>query len=303
MTEALYERYKDALRRGHVAASRSRYDLALDAYGEAAQLAPDRALPLVSIGSVLVRLGRTDEALAAYDAALERAPSDEAALRARIDLLEATGDRLEAAATLDRLAALLDAADRRPEAVTLATRALGHAESRARRTGLAALVERAAAEPSDDPTMTVALEQAHGLLDGLVAGALDAPPPPSEPVELPFDPAAATAAVDDAAAGRDAGATRTVALAAARGHRSAGRLNAAIDACYLGLASNPADPDLHLMLADLYLDRGWRAVATDKLLLLSRLIDLTDDAASRARLCAVVTDRLPDEPRLAARCA
>jgi tetratricopeptide (TPR) repeat protein len=303
VTEALYERYKDALRRGHVAASRSRHDLALDAYSEAARLAPDRALPLVSIGSVLVRLGRTDEALAAYDAALERAPSDEAALRARIELLETAGDRVEAADTLDRLALVLDAAGRRADAVAQATRALGHAESRARRTGLAALIERAAAEASDDPAMATVLEQARGLLDGLVAGALDAAPPPAAPVEPAFDPAAATAAVDDAATAGDAAATRVLALAAARGHRAAGRLNAAMDACYLGLASNPAEPDLHLMLAELYLDRGWRGAATDKLLLLGRLVALTGDEASRARLCAVVTERLPDEPQLTALCA
>ena len=37
MTEALYERYKDALRRGHVAAQRGRLEEALDAYGEAEQ--------------------------------------------------------------------------------------------------------------------------------------------------------------------------------------------------------------------------------------------------------------------------
>ena len=39
MTEALYERYKEALRRGHVAAQRGRLDEALDAYGEAARVA------------------------------------------------------------------------------------------------------------------------------------------------------------------------------------------------------------------------------------------------------------------------
>ena len=57
MSDALYERYKDALRRGHVAALRGRQDAALTAYGEAAKLAPDRPLPLVSIGNVLAGLG------------------------------------------------------------------------------------------------------------------------------------------------------------------------------------------------------------------------------------------------------
>ena len=38
---SLYERYKDALRRGHVAALRGRNEAAVDAYGEAAEIAPD----------------------------------------------------------------------------------------------------------------------------------------------------------------------------------------------------------------------------------------------------------------------
>ena len=60
MSDALYERYKEALRRGHVAAQKGREADALDAYSEAASLAPDRALPLVAIGGVLRRLGKTD---------------------------------------------------------------------------------------------------------------------------------------------------------------------------------------------------------------------------------------------------
>jgi len=40
MTEALYERYKEALRRGHVASLRGRPEAALAAYVEAATIAP-----------------------------------------------------------------------------------------------------------------------------------------------------------------------------------------------------------------------------------------------------------------------
>ena len=91
MSEVLYEQYKDALRRGHVAALRGRLDAAAAAYREAARIAPDRALPYVGLGGVLARLGRTDEALAAYAAALDRAPTDEGAMHGRADVLAAVG--------------------------------------------------------------------------------------------------------------------------------------------------------------------------------------------------------------------
>ena len=78
---------------------------------------------------------------------------------------------------------------------------------------------------------------------------------------------------------------------------------AAIDACYLALAVAPADPGLHLTLADIYLDRGWRTLAVDKLDRLDQLAGLTDDAATHDRVCAIVGERLADEPRLTARCA
>jgi hypothetical protein len=92
-------------------------------------------------------------------------------------------------------------------------------------------------------------------------------------------------------------------LAAARAHRRAGRLVAAIDACYLAIALAPADPDLHLLLAEIYLDRGWRTQATDKLLLLGRIAELDEDSTTRERLCSLVSQRLADEPRLAELCA
>ena len=49
--EALYERYKSALRVGHVAAVRGRHEAAVAAYAEAATLAPDRPLPHASMGA------------------------------------------------------------------------------------------------------------------------------------------------------------------------------------------------------------------------------------------------------------
>lgn len=333
MSDALYERYKDALRRGHVAALRGRQDAALGAYGEAAKLAPDRPLPLVGIGNVLAGLGKRTEALAAFDAALERAPTDEAALRGRADVLVASGDRAGAADTLDRLASALDANGRPSDALDAARRALELAESRGRRAGVKSMVARLTqSAPPGDPTVSESLSRALGILEERVLGRgrgeasapMDAvadaatvveepeaaavtepaePEPEPEPAAPPFDPVAATAAVEDAAASGDAAATRELAQIATAGHLAAGQLYAAIDVCYLALATNPADPGLHLSLAGLYLDLGWRSTAADKLALLAQLAELDGDTDTRTRLCAVVAERMPEDPRLTALCA
>jgi thioredoxin-like negative regulator of GroEL len=110
------------------------------------------------------------------------------------------------------------------------------------------------------------------------------------------------AAVEDAAATGNGEATREAALDAARGFRAAGQLHAAIDACYQALATNPADPGLHLALAEIYIDRGWRTEAADKLVLLARLADLAGETQTRRRLCDLA-GRLAGDPRLEAICA
>lgn len=295
MTEALYERYKDALRRGHVAAQRGRFEEALDAYSDAARVAPDRALPLVGIGQVLARLGKPTEALATFDHALERAPTDEVALRGRVDALLAMGDRTRAAETLDRLAAAAEAAGRHAEAVDLLAKALDLAEGRDRRAALEEMVTALEA----DPALAAAATDALGRAKARLAGPIGPEPPPPPP---PFDPAAAMAAVEAAVAARDIDATREAALAAARGYRAAGQPHAAIDVCYQALATSPADPAIHLALAELYIDRGWRSVAADKLVLLTNLVDMVEDEATRDRLCDLAA-RVPDDPRLEAICA
>jgi tetratricopeptide (TPR) repeat protein len=298
MSDALYERYKDALRRGHIAAQRSHFDEALQAYGEAARLAPDRAMPLVGIGSVLDRIGKPHEAAQAFEKALDRAPTDEAALRGRAEALLAIGDRIRAAETLDRLATTLETAGRAGDGVDAARRALDLAESRSRRSTLRSMVDRLVGDPAAATASTAVVDRAEALLRGPIGE--EAPPP--EPLPPPFDGAAAMAAVEDAAARGDAAEARTAALDAARGHRAAGQFHAAIDACYIALATNPSDPSLHLSLAELYLDRGWRSVATDKLVLLARLADLGEDGSTRERVCEVAA-RVPDDARLEAICA
>jgi tetratricopeptide (TPR) repeat protein len=295
MTEALYERYKDALRRGHVAAQRGRLEEALDAYGDAARVAPDRPLPLVGIAQILARLGKPAEAVSTFDRALERAPTEEVALRGRRDALLALGDRVRAAETLDAMAEVAWGAGRHGEAVDLVAHALELAEGRDRRAKLSTLVADVREDSDGAATAAAALARA----DALLAGPIGPEPPPPPP---PFDPAAAMAAVEDAAATGNGEATREAALDAARGFRAAGQLHAAIDACYQALATNPADPGVHLTLAELYIDRGWRTVAADKLVLLTSLFDVEGDRATRDRLCAVAA-RIPDDRRLEAICA
>ena len=314
MSEVLYEQYKDALRRGHVAALRGRLDAAQAAYLEAARIAPDRALPYVGLGGVLTRLGRSDEALAAYSAALERAPTDEGAMRGRADVLTTLGRRTEAADTLDRLAGLLEREGRLADACDVARRSLELAESRGRRRQVEDLVARLRETPGD-AAAAEALARALSVLETVPGLApMEAPrgsasddqgeAPPAEPSEpIAPDPALLTLAVEEALEAGDLDEARRRALVAAAGHRAVGQFHAAMDACYQALAILPSDPDIHLLLAELYLDRGWRGPAADKLVLLGRLAQLTGDGATRARLCYLAAARFPDDPRLAAVCA
>jgi tetratricopeptide (TPR) repeat protein len=163
MSESIYERYKAALRRGHLAVLRDQLDLAIEAYREAAAIVPERALPHASIGAVELRRGRSAEALAAFEAALERSPSDEGALAGRADALAALGDRAGAAEALDRLAGLLEAEGRIAEACDTVARALELAESRLRRQGMARLVAQLRASPLD-AAAEAALARAVGIL-------------------------------------------------------------------------------------------------------------------------------------------
>lgn len=314
MSELLYDQYKDALRRGHTAALRGRLDSAAAAYREAAKIAPDRALPWVGLGGVLSRLGRSDESLAAYGMALDRAPTDEGAMHGRADVLAALGRRAEAAETLDRLAAILERDGRVADACDVARQALELAESRGRRRQVESLVTRLRTAAPEDTAAADALERALGILEsgpgvtpkqvrtagGDADAATDAagggPPRPPDPSQL-------TLAVEESLEAGDLDEARRRALRAAIAHRDVGQFHAAMDACYQALAILPSDPDIHLLLAELYLDRGWHGPAADKLALLGRLSQLTGDGATRARLCYLAAARFPDDPRLAAVCA
>ncbi len=124
MTDDLYERYKEALRLGHVAVLRGALEDALEAYRAAAVIAPSRALPHTSLGGVLLRLGHLEEALVEYTAAVARAPHDEGALLGQAEALTIAGQRVDAALALDHVSEIQEASGRLPEAADTLRRAL-----------------------------------------------------------------------------------------------------------------------------------------------------------------------------------
>jgi tetratricopeptide (TPR) repeat protein len=124
MTDDLYERYKESLRLGHVAVLKGALEEALEAYRDAASIAPSRALPHTSLGGVLLRLGHLEEALVEYAAAVARAPHDEGALLGQAEALTTAGQRVDAAQALDHVAEIQEAAGRLPEAADTLRRAL-----------------------------------------------------------------------------------------------------------------------------------------------------------------------------------
>jgi tetratricopeptide (TPR) repeat protein len=302
VSDALFERYKDALRRGHAAAMSGRFAEAITAYGEAAAIAPDRAMPQASLAGILARTGRITEALTAYDLALARQPDDEASLRGRAEMLAIANRPTEAADTFDRLAVLLDREGRLPDAADVARRALELAESRARRKGLESMATRL--RESGAEAQADALAVALGSLGGAaIAGEPVAAEAKRDPRRAMLSAAAVLAAAAETALDSgDIDEARRCYLEASAAQRSIGNLHAALDQCYQALAISPADGGVHLALTELYLDRGWRAPAADKLVLLGRLSDLDGDDLTRARLCTLASERFPDDGRFAAIC-
>ena len=280
MSEPLFEQYKAALRRGHLAAIAGRLDEALDAYGEAARLVPDRALPFASRGTVLHRLDRWPEAAEAFDLALRTSPDDEATLRARASAREERGMHSGAAEDYERLAFVLDVASRGPDAIEAAQKAVA-LESTPARVALVTRLADAASRVAGPgarrgatsdvevelarvvPPTAAEIARAEQTTDPAQTWPLvDQPTPHPAPIEGP--PPDPDALLNEAAelleAGNVEGASEKM-LTAALVHRSAGRLDAALDICLQLLSIVPGDPHVHLAIANLQLDHGWTAFA------------------------------------------
>src|SRR5215208_4923103 len=99
----VFERYRAALQQGHLAAMQGKPKDALKHYESAAKLANERAAPHMSMGAILLRLGRTKDALAAYGRAVERAPRDTEALAGQAAALRAAGHQKESDRVLERI--------------------------------------------------------------------------------------------------------------------------------------------------------------------------------------------------------
>ena len=357
MTSSLFDQYKAALRRGHVAALAGELDAALEAYLEAGRLVPERTLPIASQGTVLHRLDRWSEAADAFDRALKMSPDDEAALRARARARDERGLSSGAAADYERLAFVLDVAGKSPEAAEAARRA-ARLEPSAARDALADRLQIAATQPADlapapaprsfsDIQVSELDHAAVGLadesaeleaaeddadddlldepqatqaslalaariaelgtqpkwvdMDGRTMGegeggewpAIDLPNQPDELVEGPRpDPETLLAVAADQLEAGDVQSARDLMLTAEMVHREEGRLDAALEVCLRLLAAAPGDPKVHLALANLQLDRGWTAVATEKLDLLVRLTALTGDTQAEADVHFLASERL-----------
>ncbi len=358
MSDSLFDQYKAALRRGHVAALAGELEAALGAYRSAEELVPERALPIASQGTVLHRLDRWEEAAEAFDLALRMAPDDEAALRARARARDERGLRSGAAADFERLAFVLDVAGRSAEAADAARRA-AELEPSAARDALAERLSVAAAhaadlmparpapttyeftaadaEPAFEPQPEPAPEPAPesdaepevmsaasialaariaelgtqpkwvDMSDRSIGAAgedgegqswppVDLPSPPPPPIEgPPPDPETLLAEAAALIAEGDTATARDKMLIAVMVHREAGRLDAALEVCLQLLTTAPGDPQVHLAIANLQLDRGWTALATEKIELLLRLTALTGDTQAEADVHGLASERLRDD--------
>jgi tetratricopeptide (TPR) repeat protein len=326
MTETLFDRYKEALRAGHVAVLRGRLEDAAAAYRDATSIAADRAVPRTALGGVQLRLGDPAGALESFDGALALDPDDDASLGGRAQALVVLRRTADAARAYDLLADARAARGRLPDAAEAAPRALAIEPTDERRHRHADLVEQVRA--LDAPAVgDVALAAAAGAADGpgsdgmagypdaemavdadenadVDAAALTPEPPPEPtsdvPAEPPPDPEALIVAFEEAGARGDPESAAAAALAAARAYRAGGQVAAAFDACLQGIGVRPGDVELHLLLADLAVDHGWTGQAGDAYHQLLRIADLDGDVAAADLVRRTAAGRLPEDPRLGA---
>ena len=290
MSAELFERYRDAMRTGHLAALRGAHEPALRAYRDAARLQPDRAAPHVAIGKIELAVGRPAAALMAFEAAVSRAPRETAALdgaaRALVDLDHGE----DAAELLDGLATILLEQGRRVDAVATLERAMELAGSPWRRTTLEHL-RGEQSEPGMDLAWLGVLPDADGETNARTRprGSQAGRPVTDEVRSLAERVEAASARGDVPGL-----------VGGARALARADRLRAAVDACTDALSVAPEDPDVHRTLAAIYRRRGWERAARAKLRIVERYQLIVDNPAEldRDAESALVTGDLDELLRI-----
>jgi len=307
MARPLFEQYKDALRRGHLAVVERQLDTALEAYEEAASLVPERPLPHASMATVLHALGRREESLAALETALRLGPNDEGALRAR-DAIHAETSRdprpargtapdpqpvlapaPEVIATLEAELAAAPAPEPEPEPEPVAA-ARGEPEADLDRPLVSLDLDGASSISATGWRQEPEAREPGAEWPAIDLPSLPPPPfvgPPPDPLVLQ---AQADALLDE---GNPLGA-RDMLLTAVAVYEELAQFDAALDACLQLLAIAPGDPRVHLAIAGLQLDHGWRPIATEKIDLLIRLTSLTGDTQAEADVRLLAADRLQD---------
>ena len=311
MTDPLFDRYREALRAGHVAGLRGRLEDAATSYQEAARLAPDRAVPRAALGAIELRLGQPELALASFDEALALSPADDAALLGRAQALVVLERPDDAAATFDSLADGRRAAGKHADSGDAFRRAMEIRPTAARRERYQELVDELRQQVGDAEAER-ALARALRFLE-TVPGPGEPPVEPAAPeafetVDAPSAPPAPEvevdgdvllSAADEAEARGDGPGVVAAAIGAARAFRAAGHPVAALDACDRGLASRPDDVGLHLLIAELRLERGALGPAGDTYRKLLLLLDIDGDAANRERVLAAARQAFPNDPGFA----
>ena len=293
----LYERYRDTLRRGHLAALAGRYDDALAAYQEAADLIETRAVPRIGIGRMEAAMGRPAAAVAAFTAALAldpgnaeasqgldavRArrvpvaprgrlrsrgiPDDEPAVGRLASRWEAADRRGDARALLD-VAVGLAHADRPTAAATVLRDALSIAPQEPRSFQVSAWLDRRAGRPEAAHETSVRLQRLLTLLDD------------GDELERRMGEAEDAGDIDGL-------------LDIVERHRRQDRPRAALEAAFAALERAPTDAGVHLAIARCRLDLGLRRRAIVGLDYLARSIELHDDGPGREALAEFVNGEL-----------
>ena len=161
---------------------------------------------------------------------------------------------------------------------------------------------RAGREPRRDGPGTARRARAHSTDRRSRPSAPRPAPTPGGPPDLLAAPDP-EAFFDEAEQAREAGQTRealALYVLASDAYARAGAREAALEVCQRALAISPDAPSVHLALVRLYLGRGWRERAVEKLTLLDHLLALGPASGARRQIAALAAAHANGDPRMLA---